>query len=80
MCPQCKKQYTPLEADRLLDMSRMIFACEICHHELIDNEDDESVRGSQDRMERFNKQMRFILDGLRKSEEMVMPVYVLSLL
>ena len=61
-------------------MARMIFACEICHHELIDNEDDESVRGSQDRMERFNKQMRFILDGLRKSEEMVMPVYVPSLI
>ena len=56
----------------------MIFACEICHHELIDNENDESVRGSRDRMERFNKQMRFILDGLRKSEEMVMPVYALS--
>ncbi|VDC02579.1 unnamed protein product [Peniophora sp. CBMAI 1063] len=78
VCPQCKKQYTPLEADRLLDMSRMIFACEVCHHELIDNEDDESVRGSQDRMERFNKQMRFILDGLRKSEEMVMPAFDVS--
>ena len=50
-----------------------MFICEDCKTELVDNENAENVRGSQDRMQRFNYQMRFIREGLRKSEEMVMP-------
>jgi len=79
VCPQCKRQYTPLQADRLIDLTRGALICEICHGELVDNENDENVRGSQDRMQRFNYQMRFILEGLRKSEEMVMPAFDVSL-
>jgi transcription initiation factor TFIIE subunit alpha len=56
------------------------FLCEICHAELVDNEDAETVKGSQDRMQRFNKQMRFIREGLRKSEAMVLPAYIPGLL
>jgi transcription initiation factor TFIIE subunit alpha len=41
--------------------------------EVTSNEDAEAVRGSKDRMERFNRQMRFITAGLRASEGMVMP-------
>jgi transcription initiation factor TFIIE subunit alpha len=73
VCPQCKKTFNTLEVDRLLDMTAMTFVCDVCRHELIDNEDADAVRGSRDRMERFNHQMRFILAGLRASEEMVMP-------
>jgi hypothetical protein len=50
--------------------------CEDCHAELIDNEDVEEVRGSQDRMQRFNWAMRFVLQGLKKTESMVIPAYV----
>lgn len=52
------------------------FKCDVCHAELIDNENAESVRGSQDKMQRFNRQMRFITEGLKKTEGMVLPPYV----
>jgi transcription initiation factor TFIIE subunit alpha len=50
--------------------------CDICHAEVVDNEDAESVQGSKDRMQRFNHQMRFIREGLQKSEAMILPQYV----
>jgi transcription initiation factor TFIIE subunit alpha len=73
VCPQCKKTFLTLEADRLMDFTTMTFRCDVCSHELVDNEDADAVRGSRDRMERFNHQMRYIIAGLRASEEMVMP-------
>jgi transcription initiation factor TFIIE subunit alpha len=76
ICPQCRKSYSPLDVDKLMDYSLGAFICEICHAELVDNEDAETVRGSQDRMQRFNKQMTFIREGLRKSESMLLPAYV----
>jgi transcription initiation factor TFIIE subunit alpha len=62
-----------MEVDRVMDYVRSMFICEDCGAELIDNEDAESVRGNQDRMQRFNRQMLFIREGLRKSEAMVLP-------
>jgi len=76
ICPQCGKSYTPLEVDKLMDYSKGIFVCEICRGEVIDNENAESVKGSQDRMQRFNRAMRFIIEGLRKTESMVLPALV----
>ncbi|ETW77930.1 hypothetical protein HETIRDRAFT_126621 [Heterobasidion irregulare TC 32-1] len=75
ICPRCHKSFAPLEVDKLMDFERGAFICDVCHAELIDNDDAESVRGSQDRMQRFNYQMRFIREGLRKSEEMVLPAF-----
>jgi len=76
ICTQCKQSYSPLEVDKLMDFARGAFICEICHAEVVDNEDAESVLGSKDRMQRFNNQMRFVRDGLQKSEAMVLPAYV----
>ncbi|RXW21252.1 hypothetical protein EST38_g4614 [Candolleomyces aberdarensis] len=75
ICPQCKASYTPLEVDKIMDFIRGIFVCEICQHELVENEDAESVQGSKDRMMRFNHQMRFIREGLQKSETMTLPQF-----
>lgn len=75
ICPQCSQSYTPLDVDRLIDFETGTFLCEVCRTELIDNENAESVRGSQDRMQRFNRQMSWIREGLRKSEEMVLPAF-----
>ncbi|KAF9809972.1 hypothetical protein IEO21_07202 [Rhodonia placenta] len=75
ICPQCKKQFLPLDADKLFDMSTGAFVCDVCRAEVIDNEDAESIRGNQDRMQRFNRQMRFILEGLRRTEDMVLPAF-----
>ncbi|TFK49023.1 hypothetical protein OE88DRAFT_1683638 [Heliocybe sulcata] len=75
ICPQCSKSFTPLEVDKLIDFSRGVFVCDDCRGELVDNENAESVRGSQDRMQRFNNQMAFIREGLRKTEDMVLPAF-----
>ena len=77
ICPQCKQSYSPLEVDKLMDFARGTFFCEICHAEVVDNENAESVQGSRDRMQRFNHQMRFIREGLQKSEAMMLPACAL---
>ena len=74
ICSQCKTSYSLLEVDKLIDFLRNALICEICHAEVVDNENAENV---QDRMQRFNHQMRFIREGLQKSETMILPVYVL---
>ncbi|KAJ7935494.1 TFIIE alpha subunit-domain-containing protein [Mycena leptocephala] len=75
ICPQCKTSYTPLDVDKLMDMSLNALICEICRAEVVDNEDAECVLGSKDRMQRFNHQMRFIRAGLQKSEDMMLPAF-----
>ncbi|KAJ6508984.1 TFIIE alpha subunit-domain-containing protein [Mycena sanguinolenta] len=75
ICPQCKTSYTPLDVDKLMDMTLNALVCEICHAEVVDNEDAECVMGSKDRMQRFNHQMRFIRAGLQKSEDMMLPAF-----
>ncbi|KDR80156.1 hypothetical protein GALMADRAFT_242417 [Galerina marginata CBS 339.88] len=75
ICPQCKQSYSPLEVDKLMDHAQGIFVCEICHAEVVDNENAESVLGSKDRMQRFNNQMRFIREGLQRSEAMILPAF-----
>ncbi|CAL1699012.1 unnamed protein product [Somion occarium] len=75
ICPQCGKSYSPLEADKVMDFAMGAFICDVCKAELVDNENAESVRGSQDRMQRFNRQMRFIREGLRRTETMVLPAF-----
>lgn len=59
-----------------MDFAMGAFICDVCKAELVDNENAESVRGSQDRMQRFNRQMRFIREGLRRTETMVLPAFV----
>lgn len=73
----CKQSYTPLDVDKLMDVMNGMLVCEICHAEVVDNENAESVQGSKDRMQRFNHQMRFIREGLQKSEAMVLPACVI---
>jgi transcription initiation factor TFIIE subunit alpha len=75
LCPQCKKSFSPLDVDRLVDRASGSFRCDVCSAELVDNEDAERARGAQDRMQRFNAQMRHVRDGLRASEEMIMPAF-----
>ncbi|KAI0761300.1 TFIIE alpha subunit-domain-containing protein [Trametes elegans] len=79
VCPQCHKCFQPLEVDRLINFQKGTFDCDICGAELIDNENADNVVGSQDRMQRFNRQMRFILEGLRKTEDMVLPAFDVAL-
>ncbi|KAI0683872.1 TFIIE alpha subunit-domain-containing protein [Cytidiella melzeri] len=75
ICPQCGKSFSPLEVDKLVDFMAGTFNCDICRAELTDNENAENVKGSQDRMQRFNRQMTLIREGLRRSEDMVLPAF-----
>lgn len=75
VCPQCGKSFATLEADHLIDFNLGGFYCDVCRAELIDNESADAARGNQDRMQRFNFQMRFIREGLRKTEEMILPAF-----
>lgn len=75
ICTQCKQSYSPLDVDKLMDFSSGTLTCEICRAEVVDNENAESVLGSKDRMQRFNHQMKFIREGLQKSESMVLPAF-----
>ena len=77
ICPLCTKSYTALEVDQVFDFVRNILACDVCGTELVDNENSEKVKGSKDRMQRFNAQMKYIRDGLRNIEGVVMPAYAL---
>ncbi|KAJ2970830.1 hypothetical protein NUW54_g12643 [Trametes sanguinea] len=79
ICPQCHKSFQALEVDRLFNLATGTFNCDICNAEVIENENAENVIGSQDRMQRFNRQMRFILEGLRKTEGMVLPAFDVAL-
>jgi transcription initiation factor TFIIE subunit alpha len=38
------------------------------------------VQGSKDRMQRFHHQIRFIREGLQRTEAMVLPAFVASIL
>jgi transcription initiation factor TFIIE subunit alpha len=78
VCPQCHKSYSALDVLGLADNTRGAFICQDCRAELVDNENAENVKGSQDRMQRFNKQLRFIMKGLQASESMVIPAQVTS--
>ncbi|KAI1783309.1 TFIIE alpha subunit-domain-containing protein [Ganoderma leucocontextum] len=79
VCPQCHKAFQALDVDRLFNPALGTFNCDVCGAELVDNENAENVVGSQDRMQRFNRQMRFILEGLRKTEDMVLPAFDVAL-
>ncbi|KIY49460.1 hypothetical protein FISHEDRAFT_41590 [Fistulina hepatica ATCC 64428] len=75
VCPQCRTSYAPLDADKLFDMATGLFLCEYCRVEVIPNENEESVQGGKDRMQRFNHQLRFIREKLQQSEKMVLPAF-----
>ncbi|KAG8889855.1 hypothetical protein FRB98_002208 [Tulasnella sp. 332] len=70
LCPGCKKTFEPLDAAHLLRGDG--FYCDDCGTELIDNSNAEDRAGKANRLQRFNKQTEKIIDGLKRSEEMIM--------
>ncbi|GAA5978169.1 hypothetical protein JCM11641_001123 [Rhodosporidiobolus odoratus] len=68
VCPLCKASYTPLDASSLFDPSRNLLACSICQTEVINNENEEDIKGNKDRMQRLNRQTKGIVDLLKGLE------------
>lgn len=75
VCPQCGQSYSQLDALELLDQTTGFFICEVCHTEVVENQNTENEKGSNDRMQKFHHQMRFVRAGLQKSETMVLPAF-----
>ncbi|GAA5993702.1 hypothetical protein JCM5350_005798 [Sporobolomyces pararoseus] len=73
LCPLCKASYTPLDAAQLYDPSRNLLACSICSTEVTNNENEEQVKGNKDRMQRLNRQLKGIVDLLKKLENFELP-------
>jgi len=71
VCSACSKTFEPLDVAYLSRGDA--FYCDDCGHELVDNSSAADEEGRKDRMERFNAQTQRIRDGLKKTEEMVMP-------
>lgn len=70
-CPQCGKTFHSLDVMHLARPGGLF--CDQCDHELIDNASHEDVKSREDRMLRFNAQMKRVIDLLKVTEEMVMP-------
>ncbi|ORY92804.1 TFIIE alpha subunit-domain-containing protein [Leucosporidium creatinivorum] len=75
VCPRCKKSFTHLDAGMLMDPFLNVLACDVCGTEVINNENEEEVKGSRDRMQRLVEQTRIIVDLLKKMEEVVLPKF-----
>ncbi|GAA5916669.1 hypothetical protein JCM6882_002261 [Rhodosporidiobolus microsporus] len=73
VCPLCKASYTPLDAAGLFDPMRNLLACSVCSTEVINNENEEDVRGNKDRMQRLNRQTKSIVDLLKGLEKVEVP-------
>jgi len=73
VCPFCHTYYAPLDVAHLQNPSGTAFLCENCRHELIDNENAESVQGSKDRLQRFMAQTRWIIEDLQRTDEITIP-------
>ncbi|BGP39935.1 hypothetical protein JCM10450v2_003914 [Rhodotorula kratochvilovae] len=73
VCPLCKASYTPLDAASLYDPMSNMFRCSVCQTEVINNENEEEVKGSKDRMQRLNRQTKVIVDLLKKMDQVELP-------
>lgn len=80
VCPNCGKVYDPLEIPNMFDPASNLFLCELCGHELV--EDDPNTHapeaagggtGAGDQMQRFNKATAPIRDALKQIEGQRLP-------
>lgn len=60
----------------LMDPFKNVLACDVCGTEVINNENEDEVKGSRDRMQRYVEQTKTIVDLLKKMEEVVLPKLV----
>jgi transcription initiation factor TFIIE subunit alpha len=53
-----------------------MFLCQVCGTEVDHDTETEAGKNSEDVMQRFNHAIQWVTQGLKKSEEMVVPAYV----
>ncbi|KAI9274580.1 hypothetical protein BDA99DRAFT_431771 [Phascolomyces articulosus] len=73
ICPNCNRQYLPLEAVSLMDMSDGLFHCDVCASVLEENDNAESVQGSQKELTRLREQSQPIISLLKQTDSLTIP-------
>ncbi|KAI8378007.1 uncharacterized protein BYT42DRAFT_497717 [Radiomyces spectabilis] len=73
ICPNCKKQYSPLDVLSLVDMTDGLFHCDACEHVLEENDNAENVKGSQQVLTRLREQSQPIISLLKQTDSLVIP-------
>ncbi|KAG0187075.1 hypothetical protein DFQ28_006912 [Apophysomyces sp. BC1034] len=73
ICPNCEKQYTPLDVLSLVDPTDGLFHCEVCEQVLEENDNAENVKGSQQVLTRLREQSQPIISLLKQTDSLVIP-------
>ncbi|KAK9469889.1 TFIIE alpha subunit-domain-containing protein [Lipomyces arxii] len=73
VCPHCKRRYTALEALPLQAMDLSGFICADCGSILMDDDDVDELRVSQERLAKLMSQIRRIVDTLKKIDDSYIP-------
>ncbi|KAF0495225.1 Transcription initiation factor TFIIE subunit alpha [Gigaspora margarita] len=74
LCTGCKKTFAPLEIRNLFDTVRSTLVCDLCHTELIHNDNAENVKDTEKLHGRFMEQSQPIIDLLKVVDKLVIPV------
>lgn len=73
VCPNCEKQFKPLDVLSLVDMTDQMFHCDICDNILEENDNAENVKGSQQVLTRLREQSQPIITLLKQTDSIVIP-------
>lgn len=73
VCPNCEKQFKPLDVLSLVDMSDQMFHCDMCDSVLEENDNAENVKGSQQVLTRLREQSQPIITLLKQTDSIVIP-------
>lgn len=73
VCPNCDKQFSPLDVLSMVDMSDQLFHCDMCENILEENDNAENVKGSQQILTRLREQSQPIITLLKQTDSIVIP-------
>ncbi|KAI9493237.1 hypothetical protein BDB00DRAFT_788096 [Zychaea mexicana] len=73
ICSNCQRQYLPLEAVPLMDPTDGLFHCDACSEVLVENDNAESVQGSQQELTRLREQSQPIISLLKQTDTLTIP-------
>ncbi|KAL7752578.1 hypothetical protein RI367_002112 [Sorochytrium milnesiophthora] len=80
VCTHCEKRFTMLDAVALLNPMTNMFECDIDQTNLEEDRNPESVRISEQTLQRLSEQIKNIVDLLRQCDTVTLPVYNARLL
>jgi len=73
ICRKCGKTYSPLDISHLVDPTTLAFNCEVCNTELVENDNADNVKGSQESHGRLMEQSQPVISLLKLTDGMKIP-------